>query len=332
MRINSEKLVLGAMAMLAAGMLAATVVTGQSSSTNLQTAEEFVDKYCCEGNVADMDVSDLVDEYTDKTNLFFNEKILEVMTNLEKVEPNIDLNIYQGAFCRDKDGKEVNDLTCQSIAVCTSNHEYKSHPYCVAVMALGFGPENYKHYDSASLENAPQLKYSYMCYRAALNTKRNSLYDGTPQGLFEKCDRGLNNVGSKDISKVCTLYKNWRDESDPTKKAAAEKELQKELDTKSWWSTNYKSAVTSATATLIDLSDSTAKKVEFIDQEIDRAKEALDKTLDAYSQLRMSWKLHEKYIDTFAELVKYRDYLVSIRKQTDTFPFKFIDATTTKCL
>lgn len=326
------KLVIGLMAALLLLMVASTVVIGQTPEADLQTAESFVDKFCFNGEVANMDVSDLVDEYTDKTNQFFNEKIRYIMTNLNKDEPTPDLNTYKGGFCKDKDGKEVSDLTCQSIAVCSSTEEYKAHPYCVAVLALGFSADNYGHYDAASLQNVEQLKYSYMCYRAALNSKRNSLYDGTPQGIFEKCDRGITNVGSKDISKICTLYKNWKDEQDPTKKAVAEKELNKELDTKRWWSTNYKAAITSATATLIDLGDSTAKKVEFIDQEVQRAKDALDKTLDAYSQMRMAWKLHVKYMDNFAELVKYRDYLVSIRKKTDTFPFKFIDATTTKCL
>lgn len=326
------KLVIGLMGVLLLVMVTSTVVVGQSAESDLQTPESFVDNFCFNGEVANMDVADLVDEYTDKTNQFFNEKIKYIMTNVGKVEPTPDINTYKGGFCKDKDGKEVNDLTCQSIAICSSTEEYKAHPYCVAVMALGFSADNYSHYDKASLQNVEQLKYSYMCYRAALNTKRNSLYDGTPQGLFEKCDKGLTNIGSKDISNECKLYKAWKDEPDSVKKAAAEKELNKALDTKRWWSTNYKAAVTSATATLFDLGDSTAKKVEFIDSEEQRAKEALDKTLDAYSQMRSAWKLHVEYMDTFADLVKYRDYLVSVRKQTDTFPFKFIDATTTKCL
>ncbi|MGL5831174.1 MAG: hypothetical protein ACRCZE_03430, partial [Candidatus Altimarinota bacterium] len=74
-----------------------------------------------------------------------------------------------------------------------------------------------------------------------------------------------------------------------------------------------------------------AEKSAQIEQEVARAKRALDFTLDAYSQLQDAWKLHVKYIDIYQELVKYRDNLVAVRKQTDVFPFRFIDATTTQC-
>ena len=57
-----------------------------------------------------------------------------------------------------------------------------------------------------------------------------------------------------------------------------------------------------------------------ITTEIKRSKQVLDATLSAYSQLQMAWKLHVKYIDIYNALVKYRDALVKVRKQTDQFP------------
>ena len=69
-----------------------------------------------------------------------------------------------------------------------------------------------------------------------------------------------------------------------------------------------------------------------IDLEVQKSKAAIDETLDAYSQLLRTWRMHKRYIKIFESLVEYRDYLVDVRKQTDSFPMKFIDASTTKCL
>jgi|GEM_PF-1502830 len=69
-----------------------------------------------------------------------------------------------------------------------------------------------------------------------------------------------------------------------------------------------------------------------IDQQVAFAKQALDQTLSAYDQLTFAWPIHLKYVQIYADLETYRDNLVSIRHQTDIFPKKFVDLTSTACL
>lgn len=61
------------------------------------------------------------------------------------------------------------------------------------------------------------------------------------------------------------------------------------------------------------------------------AKEALDQTLSAYDQLKVVWPLHQKYVGIYHSLEQYRDKLVDVRHQTDAYPKRFIDVTTTAC-
>ncbi len=83
-------------------------------------------------------------------------------------------------------------------------------------------------------------------------------------------------------------------------------------------------SITSITANL-------AIRQRNIDDEIPAAKEALDQTLSAYDQLRTAWPMHQQYKEIYKNLETYRDDLVNVRQQTDTFPSKFIDVTTTQC-
>ncbi len=73
-----------------------------------------------------------------------------------------------------------------------------------------------------------------------------------------------------------------------------------------------------------------AKSAE-IDEHLRQAKEALERTLSAYDQLKMAWGVHKKYMEIYKSLIKYRDKLVEIRRAVETFPSKFIDASTTRC-
>ena len=168
---------------------------------------------------------------------------------------------------------------------------------------------------------------SYFCYMAELDKKRDSLYDSTPQGILAKC--GQSDFADKDI---CKLKDQLDNETDLSKQAAIREKLAYQLNQKGWWSTSYAGAFKSLTLNIGDITDSTAKRVKFIDEEEARAKTALDQTLDAYNQLRWAWQLHTRYMDIFSELVKYRDHIVALRKNTDYLPMKFIDATTTKCI
>lgn len=68
-----------------------------------------------------------------------------------------------------------------------------------------------------------------------------------------------------------------------------------------------------------------------LDQEIDNAKKAIDTTLATYDELRILYPMHEEYVNIFNALVNYRDKLVEVRHETDQFPSRFIDVTTSKC-
>jgi len=306
---------------------------GQEKKTPPVTTLDFVHSFCFDGKIDQMEIPDLVDMYTAKTNDYFNKNIEKIMTNPLEESPSPSLDDYPSkgnALCRGANGTEAADMTCQSIAVCNQSNVDKSndptvHPYCLAVTLLGVPPSNFPNYDWEKLQKIDQLKYSYFCYRAALDIKRDSLYDSTPQGIRDKCA-----AGSTDD--ICTLISQIDKETDLKKKADLEDQLQQQMNPRYWWSTAGRGVVTSMTATVVDISDSSGKRIKFIDDEEVRAKTALDQTLDAYSQLKTAWQLHVRYMDIFAELVKYRDHLVAIRKRTDFFPFRFIDATTTKCL
>jgi hypothetical protein len=317
------------------------VVTGKGQTTDNPapvTADAFVKQFCFEGKIDSMDIKDLSNAYTKATNAYFNERIKEIMTNPKETVPTPDLNDYSakgGALCKSATG-EKNDMTCQSIAVCNPNQSAsdpspKDHPYCLAVTLLGVPPSKITNYNWERLQTIKPLRYSYFCYKAALDMKRDSMFDGTPQGILAKCPQ-QNQTNEYANQTICKLNSQLAAEQDPVKRASLEKDLAAELDQTQWWSTSLKGAVTSMTATLIDVGDSTAKRIQFIDEEIVRAKTALDQTLDAYSQMKTAWQMHVRYMDIFAELVQYRDHLVEIRKQTDAFPFRFIDATSTKCL
>lgn len=326
------KLCFIALALLLAVMVVSSVF-GLSSDEASQDALSFVDSYCFDGKVNEMDVQDIVNTYTKATNDYFNEKIKMVMTNPdiikdpEKGFPSVSLDDYAdkgGDLCKDS-----KDLTCQSIAVCNpANGDPNPNPYCLGVTLTGFSPERYQYYNKTRLDNLPQLKTSYFCYTAALAKKRDAIFDGTPQGLLNKCGTGSEYANEK----LCDLKSKLDAETDPVKKAEIQQEMDKELKPNYWGETMARGTVTSLTGTLVDLNDTTAKRITFLDTEPKRAKAAIDRTLDAYAQLKISWTMHVKYMDIFAQLVKYRDHLVEVRKQTDAFPLRFIDATTTKCL
>ena len=73
-------------------------------------------------------------------------------------------------------------------------------------------------------------------------------------------------------------------------------------------------------------------KVQAITDKVLQAKKVLDQTLSAYDQLRLAWSMHKKYIQIYNSLIKYRDLLKEIRRAVETFPSKFIDASSTKCV
>ncbi len=72
-------------------------------------------------------------------------------------------------------------------------------------------------------------------------------------------------------------------------------------------------------------------RLDAINREIQSSKQALDKTLAVYEELKTAWPMHQRYIQIYNNLIKYRDKLVEIRHQIEIFPAKFIDVTTTLC-
>lgn len=315
----------GIVSMMMVALVVSTAFGQEQDGPVAHNSDTFVSNFCFEGKVLEMDVSDIVNTYTKKTNEFFNKNIEFIMTNPQEEIPAIDLNEYEqngGGLCKDADGNPANDTACKAIALCKDS----ASPYCVGITALGFSPERYKNYDDTVLQNFQQLQYSYFCYKGALEFKRQDIFDGSAASILAKCDNGSEFADEK----VCKLKAQIAEEKDPAKKYNLQYQLDSQINKGSFWA--LRDATSSLTATVIDLSEKTSKRLKFIDDEIGRSKNALDQTLDAYSQLRISWGMHVQYMDTYSDLVKYRDYLVSIRKQTDTFQFKFIDATTTKCL
>ncbi len=294
----------------------------------------FINAFCFDGQIDQMDIKDLQEMYLEKTNEYFNQKIKDVLQDERDEAPTPNLDEYDklgGNLCTSSGDS---DLTCKSIAVCNpnkqvdENQDYANHPYCVGVTLLGLPPAKFDHYNYQRLQEIEQLKYSYFCYYSALNLKRDAIYDGTPQGILDKCntDNPFKN------EKVCTLQSQISQENDSEKKEELKGQLNQEL-TKQMVGYGYMDDDTPDPGnSIISYMNYTANRINFIDDEIEKAKLALDQTLDAYSQLKTSWQLHIRYIDIFNNLVKYRDQLVNIRQQTDVFPMKFVDATTTRCL
>ncbi len=72
-------------------------------------------------------------------------------------------------------------------------------------------------------------------------------------------------------------------------------------------------------------------RISVIDQELDDARKALDKSLAAYNELRSAYPMHLQLQETISNLVIYKDRLKKLSKTVETYPGKFHDATTTQC-
>lgn len=83
--------------------------------------------------------------------------------------------------------------------------------------------------------------------------------------------------------------------------------------------------------TLASRASRVESKVTEIEEQISIAKQALDKTLATYDQLKTAWEMHIMYIQIYESLTLYRDKLGEIRMPVETYPSKFKDATTTSC-
>ena len=80
-----------------------------------------------------------------------------------------------------------------------------------------------------------------------------------------------------------------------------------------------------------DIAAEVSINVSLIDREILDAKKTFDSALSAYQELQTAFPIHMQFEDMKVSLLQYRDRLVDMRKQIDSFPHKFFNATTTEC-
>ncbi len=239
-----------------------------------------------------LDVDGVISLYHNNMNTTFNNYITLMMTNIDK---NPD----------DPEGKAVdqdgNPLTASQCMDDPNNYS----TFCVAVNTLGGNidncvapsldiplPEDMQKLCSLGSDATP-LK-GYLNFVAALKRRSNQIFQTTQQ----KSDYidAMTCLGLP--NSVC------------------------DQQTKDKAQTYYQTSV--ALQVSADLTK--------IQDEISKAKDTLDQTLSAYDQLKVAWPIHKKYVQVYADLEKYRDKIVDIRHQTDVFPSKFIDMTTTACL
>lgn len=77
--------------------------------------------------------------------------------------------------------------------------------------------------------------------------------------------------------------------------------------------------------------DNVIMNASVMDDEAETARKALDTALQAYNEFRLAYPLHTEYQRLIPTLQKYRDALNVIRDKVETFPPKFIDATSSQC-
>jgi len=283
---------------------------------------QYLAQYCGFSNLETRGISK---KYLQATNDFFNLNIRKLMVSEKKVNPaaadvsiptNFPPNITEfdqspnKALCK----KGSDNYTCKMLALCKDNNS----TYCVGMNALGFSPRYAGSFDADQVsKNFSYLKSGYFCYRTALLVQRDNILELTGDSILQKCKDNDPNYQDDDI---CITLNNLTKESDATKRAAIQTSLDQLMAARGY------------SSDIFNISASSNERIQNIDAELVKSKQALDATVEAYSQLQGSWRLHKRYIKLFEDLVKYRDYLADVRRQTDAFPFKFVDATTTRCL
>jgi hypothetical protein len=290
----------------------------QEPTNPQQNLENYLGEFCFDGKVSEMSSNQITKTYIKTTNDFFNENIEYIMTHIDEDFPAPTLDGYENSsakgLCKD------DDYSCKMLAVCQGNRS----AYCLAVNLTGINPNKYNSagYDLAKLDSSKfnYLRYSYFCYHAALNSKKNDVLEESGQSILARCPDSCeeNDDACEELQShpICRAKSRCGTAQTP--------ECQADID--------QLVLAENQGFTLAGLSTSVSEKVSAIENELNRAKNALDTTVDTYSQLQSAWKMHLNYVDVFQALVKYRDHLVDIRQQTDNFPSRFIDATTTKCL
>ena len=246
-------------------------------------------------------LQDVIDLYHKKMNDSFNDYITLLMTNLPGENPECKKDDPANSYTNTADCK--GKQTPLTVDDCLKNPgNYSS--YCVAVNLLGADsdrcndPNGIKEEGMATfcdLKKESRPFYGYLNFVAALKKRSDKVFDSRADSLGYT--DFLETAISGGQANPQTIQKN--------KTANQYYQNQKGLEV--------------------------AGKIDKLNNETKFAKQALDQTLSAYDQLKIAWPMHEKYVSIYNNLEKYRDKLVDLRHQTDAYPKKFIDLTTTAC-
>ena len=237
---------------------------------------------------------------------------------------------YTGAKAQEENVKNPYDsakFSVRKILVDYHEHVNKTFNTYIALM-LEAQEKSAKKPGAADDPNGKPLDSAADCSDPANNKNYSTfcLSVNLLGGNSDECNDKSGKTRSDDFRKFCELNKG----AEPLKgylnfKAALEKKRNRIFETAEEESGQGLRTQRGLIATVTG-------RQETIDKEITIAKATLDQALSAYDQLRLAWPMHVRYKQIYKDLETYRDKLVDIRQQTDAYPSKFIDLTTTKCL
>ncbi len=94
---------------------------------------------------------------------------------------------------------------------------------------------------------------------------------------------------------------------------------------------DFKEATDTSTYTIDEATQHIAERRNFIEDEINAARETLGLTLATYNEMQNVYPIHRELVALIKNLEKYRSNLADIRDKIAYYPAKFNDATTIEC-
>lgn len=89
--------------------------------------------------------------------------------------------------------------------------------------------------------------------------------------------------------------------------------------------------ITSSSNTIKAVIDLVETRGSEIDKDSKDARTVLEGAVNVYKEFQSAYPMHKKYRDIINNLTKYKIALEKIRVQTDQFPTRFVDVTSTNC-
>jgi len=269
-----------------------------------------------------LSLDDMISLYHTNINNAFNNYFSKLMTSISTDPKQKSPTPYPGDPGTEGSAFKA-DKTPLTAADCFADPNNYS-TFCVSVNLLGANSDNCAAYNSGKLQNpsdglgafcrlgsgALPLQ-GYFNFIAALQKRSSTVFDTSSQqqGWTQNfCKLFFGSVPAAQAPAYCT-------------KAQAGTQIGTQGGAQNLPLTGQNGVIANATA-----------RKKMIDEQVEFAKQALDQTLSAYDQVTFAWPIHLKYVQIYADLETYRDKLVDVRHQTDLFPKKFIDLTTTSCL